>query len=121
MNDIHCAVHGAAHAAGEPNNSAEAVADGRDAMKRTLHARAIIRVEGADAFGDVVNFCACDLFFQQGHFVFNKTRSWYAAKVNHDLEQFFAVVRFFHRVTNIGWKDFEQGFQVVCNSMLSHS
>ena len=89
-------------------------------MQRAFHAGAVVCVKISDAFGDVINICACDLFIQQGQFVFNETRRRQAPQIDHDLEQSVTVVYFFHRVADIRGKHFEERFQIICNSMLSH-
>jgi len=89
-------------------------------VQGALHARAVVGVKLADALGNVVNVGAGDFFYRKRDFALDKTRGGDTSEVNDDFQQFFAVVRFFHGVANIKGENVEQGFEVVCNSMLGH-
>ena len=54
-NDRDRAEHGAADAAGDADDAALAIADGRDAVQRALDARAVVVAERADALDDILD------------------------------------------------------------------
>jgi len=73
--------------AGEPHHFPAPVADRGDAVERALQASAVIRVEIADAVGDVLQVVLGDRFPAQFHFAGGEARAWIATKVENDLEQ----------------------------------
>ena len=89
-------------------------------MERALHAGAIVGVKVTNAFGDVVDFCAADFFVEQCNFTVHKAGGGNAAEVNDDLQQFLAVVRLFHGMTDVCREDVQKDVEVVCDSMLCH-
>jgi hypothetical protein len=82
-----CAEHSAAHAAGEADHGATAVADGRDTVQRARDARAVILAEGADAVGHVVEVLARYVVVAEKALGVAVARLGQAAKVHHDLDQ----------------------------------
>jgi hypothetical protein len=120
LNDVHGAIHGTSHTAGEADDGGSAIANCRDAMQRTFHSGAVIGIECTDALGDMVDICPRDLLIGERQFVFHITRRRQAAKINDDLDQFVTVVDLFHGVTKISGEDVQKNVEVVCNSVLCH-
>ena len=71
-------------------------------MQGAFHAGAVVGVELADAFGDVVYFGAGDFLCRKRNFAVHKAGGGDSSEVNDDFEQFFAVVRLFYRMANVG-------------------
>ena len=87
--DVDGAVDGAPDAAGQADDLALAVADGRDAVQRPLDAGAVVLAERADAGGDVLDVFVGDgdAFAQPDDAAVGEARLGVAAQVHDDLDQ----------------------------------
>lgn len=82
-------------------------------MKSPFDACAVVRVEGADAFDDVVEFGARQFRARKHDFIFNKARGGNASEVEDDFEEQVAVVRLFDGVADVRGENVEEGVEVV--------
>ncbi len=82
-------------------------------MQGALDAGAVVGVEFADALDHVVQLLAGDFGFAQGDLVFHEAGGGNASQVEDDLEQFVAVVCFFHRMADIEREDIEKCVEIV--------
>ncbi len=74
-------------ATGQADHAALAIADRRDAVERTLDARAIVVAKVADASDDELDVRLADGRRRQDHLATTKTRGWFTAKVHHHFEK----------------------------------
>ena len=118
LDDVYRPVDGAPDAAGEADDDAAAVADGGDAMKRALHAGAVVRVEIADALGDVVEVGAGHFFRVEHDLFLHEARGGHASEVEDDFEQVFFLVGGLNRMADRRGKHVQHGVEVVGNAFL---
>ena len=74
-------------------------------MKCALHTGAVVGVERANALCNMVDLSTGDLSVEQRNFTVHKAGSGNTTEVDDDLQQFLAVVRLLHGVTDIGGED----------------
>ena len=101
FDDVDGAIHGATDAQRQPDDRAQPVADGRDAVQRALEPGAVVGVERTDALVHVVDFFAGDFLVAQNDFVVNEAGGRHAAQVEDDFEQVITVVDLLHRMADI--------------------
>ena len=89
-------------------------------MKSPFDACAVVRVESADAFDHVVEFGARQFRARKHDFIFDKARGGNTSEVEDDFEEQVAVIRLFHRVTDVGGQNVEEGVEVVGDFELGH-
>ncbi len=120
LDDVHRAVHGAAHAQRQTHNVGAPVADGGDAVQRALDAGAVVGVELARAVVHVVDLGPRHLDLAQSDLAVHKARRRHAPQVQDDLQQVFAVVRLLHGRPDICRQNIQEGLQVVGDLQLGH-
>lgn len=88
--------------------------------RSAIHPGAVVGVEGANALGNVIDLSVGDFLVEQRNFAVHKRADGIPSQVNDDLQQFVAVVRLLDRMADVRRQYVQQGFEVVCDSMLSY-
>ena len=83
------ALDGATNATRDANHGAAPVPDARNAVKRSLDARAVVVTEGADAVDHVLDVLGHDRLVTQEHVTVEESRFRQSAKIKDDLDQSF--------------------------------
>src|SRR4029078_365000 len=107
------AVHGAADAAGEPDNLAPAIADETDAVQRALDAGAVVIAEIADVVDHELQVVFGDLFMAEHHFAAGGAGLGQPAEVHHDLKQVGAAFGRAQRLDDARRESIEQQVEVI--------
>ena len=108
---VDVARHGAAHAAGQPDHGALAVADGGDAVQRPLHARAVVAPKRAQLRLGVRQVLLRDLALAQelAAAAAQEARLGAAPQVEHHLQQVGALRVAHQRLADVGGQHLGRG------------
>src|SRR5581483_10158061 len=116
--DVDGAVDGAAHAAGEADDFAYAVAYGRDAVQRALDAGAVVAREATDAALDVLQVFAGDDRVVEVEGFAGVARFGLATEVEDDFDERLDAPLSVERLADVWRQDHQQEVEVVCGNVL---
>ncbi|MNS39074.1 hypothetical protein D3C72_713430 [compost metagenome] len=111
--DVDGAQNGAAHAAGQADDAALAVADGRDAVERALDAGAVVAGERADAGHDQVDVLHGDRLLAQVDHPAGEAGLRLAAQVHDDLDQLLEAILLAQGGRHVRRNDVQKLLQIV--------
>ncbi len=111
--DVDGAEDRATDAAGQPDDLARSVADGADAVERTLDAGPVVVAEHADVVDDVRDVGVGDLAVEQVLLAGREARLRPAAEVHHDLEQVGTVREAAQPIADLRRQRLHEGIEVV--------
>ena len=114
--DVDRAEDGAADAAGEADDLARAVADGRDAVQRALDPGAVVVAERADALDDVLDVPLGHLAVEEATSPVGEARLRPPAEVHHHLEQVGPIAELAQPIADLRRQRLHQRVEVVGRS-----